>query len=94
MVKNNTIICMISGEGAYRHPLYYVPKEPQGPILLEYCPIEELDEALNRYSQIYNTNEVFLEGNREFVKGIKEIIMHNNITKYGHNTLNIRVTGD
>ena len=93
MAKNNTIICMIHG-GTYRHPIYYITKEEQGPVFLEYCTIDDLDETLNKYSEVFNTKEVFLDGSRDFALGIKKIIMDNNITKYGHNTLNIRVTGD
>ena len=91
MANNSTIVCLIE-EGIYKHPIFYV--DGSNHTLLGYCPIGKLGEELNTYSGIYNTKEVFLEGNRDFLIGVKEIISHNNVLKYGNNNLNIKITGD
>ena len=91
MANNSTIDCLIE-EGIYKHPIFYV--DGNNYTLLGYCPIGKLGEELNTYSGIYDTKEVFLEGNRDFLIGVKEIISHNNVLKYGNNNLNIKITGD
>lgn len=91
MANNSTIVCLIE-EGIHKHPIFYVDGSKH--TLLGYCPIEKLSEELNAYSGTYDTKEVFLEGNRDFLIGIKEIILHNNVLKYGNNNLNIKITGD
>lgn len=91
MANNNTLLCLIE-EGIYKHPIFYISGSKH--TLLGYCPIEKLSEELTAYSGIYDTKEVFLEGNRDFLIGVKEIISHNNILKYGNNNLNIKITGD
>jgi hypothetical protein len=85
---NNGFICIIN-EGTYRHPIYYCNNgEPQ---LVEYCPIEEMSDELERYSQIYNTNNVYLDGQHSFILGVKEQIKTNIVSKYGKNNLNIEL---
>jgi len=91
MANDNTIICLIE-EGVYKHPIFYTNDGKH--TLLEYCSIDDLDKELNLYSEIYNTKNVYLEGSRDFLIGIREIILQNNILKYGNNNLNIKITGD
>lgn len=82
-------ICIIK-EGIYRHPIYFC--QGAEPILLEYVPINELGEALNHYSNMYNVYDVMLDGNTGFMAGIRDQIYHENIQKYGNNSLNIDIT--
>ena len=86
---DKSFICIIK-DGTYRHPIYYC----QGgqPQLLEYCPIEELNETLNHYAQTYNVNNVVLDGHIPLMAGIRDQIYHENIAKYGYNTLNIEIS--
>lgn len=81
--------CIIK-DGVYRHPIYFCQGmgglEPQ---LLEYCPIAELGDTLNRYANTYNVWNVVLDGIPSFMAGIREQIYHDNIAKYGENKLNI-----
>lgn len=89
-MENKTFLCIIK-DGVYRHPIYFCQGPGLEPQLLEYCPITELSESLSHYSNIYNTYNVLLDGHPSYMTGIKEIINHENIQKYGINKLNITV---
>lgn len=85
-MTDKTFMCIIK-DGIYRHPIYLC----QGgePKLLEYCPINELAETLTHYSNIYNIENVVLDGHTSFMAGIRENIYHENMMKYGNRKLNI-----
>lgn len=86
---DNGFICIIK-EGVYRHPIYYCQGGGQ-PQLIQYCPINELSEVLNAYSNTYQTNKVYLDGIPAFMYGIKEQIQYETLNKYGYNNLDIEV---
>lgn len=89
---NNAFLCIIK-DGIYRHPIYLCQGMGLEPKLLEYCPIGELGETLNHYSNMYKINNVILDGHTGFMAGIRENIYHENIMKYGENKLNITISG-
>lgn len=85
---DKALICIIK-DNTYRHPIYFT--QGTEPKLIGYVPVEELSEELSRYSSIYQTNKVILDGNRNYMAGIREIINHENIAKYGINNLDIQI---
>lgn len=87
-MDNKSFMCIIK-DGIYRHPIYFCQGPGIPPQLLEYCPIEELGTTLNHYANMYNIYNVILDGHTSYMAGIKEIICHENIQKYGENKLNI-----
>lgn len=80
--------CIIK-EGLYRHPIYFCRGVGLEPELLEYCPIAELGDTLNRYADTYKVYDAVLDGHPSFMAGIRSQIYHDNAAKYGENKLNI-----
>lgn len=82
----NSLICIIN-DGTFRHPLYHCVNGT--PSLIGYFPIAELSDELHTYSNVYHTNEVYLDGHHSFLLGVKEQIKNESMAKYGENHLNI-----